>query len=321
VPANLTPEYHQAEEDYRRAGTTEEKLAALQRMLAVIPKHKGTEKIQADLKKRISKLKDAGERKPTAKAYNPYLIKCQGGGQVVLIGFPNSGKSSLVARLTGSTVDVDDYPFTTKMPQPRMMPYKDIMIQLVDTPPVTAEAIDPLFVNLLQACDLILIVVDVAVDSCLDQLDGCLKHLTGKHIVADDSWERCLLVLNKTDVEAARERLTILEEFIPPGLDKMRVSSLNGRGLDDLKQEVFSRLHIIRVYSKIPGKAPDMKAPFVIPRGSTILDFASAVHKDLARDLEKARVWGSARFDGQAVPQDYQLADGDIVELHVQKRG
>jgi len=143
VPANLTPQYHAAEEAFRRARTAEEKIAALQEMLAVIPKHKGTEKLQADIKRRIARLREEGKKKSKTRGYNPFNVEKQGAGQIVLAGYPNTGKSALVGVLTRAKVKVADYPFATSLPVAGMMPYEDTYVQLVDTPPIAPDNVPP----------------------------------------------------------------------------------------------------------------------------------------------------------------------------------
>ncbi|AZR72269.1 GTP-binding protein HSR1 [Anoxybacter fermentans] len=325
MPANLTPEYLAAEEAYRNAKTVEEKIAALEEMLATIPKHKGTDKMQADIKRRLSKLRKAGDnKKGGSRQYDPYLVEKQGAGQVVLVGFPNSGKSSLVKSLTNAKVKVAPYPFTTPLPQPGMMPYEDILIQLIDTPPITEEGIPGPFTTTIRNGDLLLLLTDLSTDECIDQLQMILKFLKEKRILRKELIEgvsaftidECIVIGSKADDEKSQERLEIIKELIPDSPDILPISTETGLNLDKLKELIFKKLKIIRIYSKVPGKNPDMDRPFILKEGSTVLDFARQIHKDFAENLKNARVWGSARFDGQAVPQDYQLKDRDIVELN-----
>lgn len=320
MPANLTPEYKSAEEAFRRATTVEEKIDALERMLSVIPKHKGTDKLQGELKKRLSKLRQGGGDKTSKSSSNPFLVEPHGAGQIPVVGFPNVGKSSLLTALTNATAAVGPYPFTTTLPQPGMMSVKDISIQLVDTPPLITEGLGEL-VAALQRADAYILVADVGSDECLEQLTESLQLLQRKHLIGQDlsdtsalvALEACLFVANKCDLPQAEENLLIVQELFPHPI--LPVSAKNGVHLDDLRLQAFAALGVVRIYSKIPGKPADMEAPFTIARGSTVLEFAQAVHRDLAENLKGARVWGSAKFDGQNVARDYVLADGDIVEL------
>lgn len=326
MPANLTPVYHAAEERFRQAKTKDEKIAALEEMLAVIPKHKGTDHLQADIKRRIAKLRDEGDEKGVAKSGDPFLIPKEGAGQVVLMGFPNTGKSALVGALTRAKVTVADYPFTTALPVFGMMSFEDILIQLVDLPPVTGEEMPKGMAGTLRLADLVAIAVDGGTDDCLDQWQGCLNLLNERRILEipgevegqhTKSPADFLLIMTKSDMAGAGERLGLLREMIPPGWLLTAVSVNDPESLAELRKMIFQRLQIIRVYSKIPGKDVDRSNPFVLKAGQTVLDMAGRVHRDFPDKLKSARVWGSARFPGQSVEKDYQLADGDIVELHV----
>ncbi len=315
MPANLTPQYHQAEQAFKAAKTVEEKIAALEEMLAVIPKHKGTEKLQADLKRRLSKLRKEGAQKSKAARYAPYRIPREGAGQVVLVGFPNTGKSSIVGALTRAKVAIADYPFSTTIPVAGMMPFEDIAIQLVDTPPINENGIEGGLVNLLQQTDLLVLTVDAAADNCLEQLETSINLLDQKKV--GFRRKSGFLLLTKVDHEHAQENLVLLKEFIPADLETLTISVNDHDAIEKFRQKVFSKLEIIRVYSKVPGRSPDLDTPFVLKKGSTVLDFARAIHRDFPNRLKSARVWGSAKFPGQAVDKSYVLQDRDIVELHV----
>ncbi|MEW5784974.1 MAG: GTPase [Bacillota bacterium] len=321
MPANLTPQYHVAEQQYRRAGTAEEKVKALQEMLAVIPKHKGTEKLQADIKKRIARLKEEGARKKQGKGFNPFGVEKQGAGQVVLVGYPNSGKSALVGALTRAKVKVADYPFSTPLPISGMMPYQDTYVQLVDTPPVAPDNIPPGIIGTFREADALMLVVDAASPACLDQLEGVLQLLQEREVI-DLSEEGeiiapvpFLITANKLDLPGSEANLQVLRE-LRPDLEILGISSI-GINLDDLRERLFAVLDIIRVYGKASGRPADMEQPFILKRGSTVLDFAAAVHRDFPHKLKSALVWGSSRFDGQAVPRDHVLGDRDVVELQL----
>lgn len=325
MPANLTPVYHAAEERFRQAKTKEEKIAALEEMLAVIPKHKGTDHMQADIKHRIAKLRE-DEEKGGSKTSDPFLIPKEGAGQVVLMGFPNTGKSALVGALTRARVTVAEFPFSTAMPVSGMMSFGDILIQLVDLPPVTAEEMPKGMAGTLRLADLVVITIDGGSDDCLDEWQGSLNLLNERRILvipgeaegpSTKSPADFLLLMTKFDTLGAGERLALLQEMLPPGWLPVTVSVNDPESLARLRKTIFDRLQIIRVYSKIPGKDADMSNPFVLKTGQTVLDMAAKVHRDFPEKLKHARVWGSAKFAGQSVEKDFPLADGDIVELHV----
>ncbi len=322
MPANLTPQYYEAEERYKAATSPEEKMTALKEMLSTIPKHKGTEKLQGDIKKRIAALKKDSEKKKSKNTFNPFHVEKQGAGQVVLVGFPNVGKSSLVAALTRAKTKVADYPFSTSLPVAGMMPYEDILIQLVDTPPITAEGIPGTLMATLQTAHCFLVVVDAADDLCVDHLTQVTDFLTQRRLVREEVPEgvraltpdRVLYVATKVLHEKAEENLSIVGELWE-GPRVLEVSTEGEKNLDVLKEEIFRVLKVNRIYTKAPGKEPDFTAPFILPKGSTVMELAESIHHEVAENLKGARVWGSARFDGQSVQRDYCLEDKDVVEL------
>jgi uncharacterized protein len=324
MPANLTPQYLEAESRFKSAKTTEEKIAVLEEMQATIPRHKGTEKMQADIKRRISKLRAEQQRKPTSRAGLIHRVDKEGAGQVALIGPPNSGKSQLVRSLTRAAPEVADYPFTTRLPLPGMLHFEDIQIQLVDLPPVHPEFAESWLYQIIRNADASLVVIDLSDPDLLEDLETTLAELTRAKVQLGDAtptetgWlnKRTLLVANKLDQPAARDNLEILRELYGERFRILPVSAESGAGLEELRRGVFDLLGIVRVYSKAPGKKADFTAPYVLKRGSHLADFASHVHKDFATQLKYARVWGHGRFEGQMINRDYLLQDKDVIELH-----
>ncbi len=328
MPANLTPQYHDADKRFREAKTAAEKISALEDMLALIPKHKGTEKMQADLKRRLSKAREEAQKKSKAGARgNTYHMPREGAGQVVLVGPPNSGKSTLLAMLTNAIPEVGDYPFTTRKPLPGMMEYENIKIQLVDLPPIAPEWTEGWVFALIRNADLVIGLVDLASDDVFEQMEQVRSQLaTHKirlmHQAGDESPEggeitkRALMVGNKEDAEGAKERGAFLVELYAADFPVLTISAASGSNLETLRRALYDGLGVLRVYTKSPGKKPEHDAPFVLKQGSTILDVAEAVHKDIASALKFARVWGADTFDGQRVTRDYVVQDGDVIELH-----
>lgn len=326
MPANLTQQYYAAEEVYKKASTPEEKLAALEEMLATIPKHKGTEKLQAEIKKKLSKMrKDGGSSKAGgSRQEDPFLIAGQGAGQVFLLGWPNAGKSALVGALTKAKVQVAEYPFSTALPVPGMMHHEDVGIQLVDAPPFVPEGLQGNFSTALRNSDMILLVLDLSDPDCVDHLDSMLEYLREKRILRDEvpqgvralTMDKLLVLGNKVDVADSDEVIRLIQELIPHCPTILPVSANTGENLKELTYLVFQRLNVIRVYTKRPGKQPDMNRPFILPQGSTVYQLAESIHKDIADNLRTAKVWGSSKFDGQAVNHDYVLSDRDVVELN-----
>jgi len=324
MPANLTPEYLKAEERYRQARTPEEKLAALREMLATIPKHKGTEKLQAEIKRRIAQFRQQPKKKGPTRSSLDYIER-EGAGQVALVGLPNSGKSSIVACLTNARPEVAEYPFSTLRPLPGMMDYEDIQIQLIDLPPLSREYTEGWVYAHIRNADLVLLTVDLSSEEpelgLLETLE--LLEEAGIKLISRGKggfhegqlYKRALGCGTRLDQPGAREKLEMLRET-EPRLAWVGVSTTTGQGLEDLRRALFEALEIIRVYTKEPGKKPDLEKPYILPRGSTVLDLAREIHQDLARSFRYARLWGSSRFDGQQVPRDHPVQDKDIVEIH-----
>jgi ribosome-interacting GTPase 1 len=328
MPANLTPEYLDAERAFKEAATTPEKIAALEHMLAVIPKHKGTEKMRGELRRKLARLRQETERARRAgpsRSAPLYHVDKEGAGQVALAGAPNTGKSLLLRRLTAAAPEVADYPFTTRHPVPGMMLFEDIQIQLVDLPPLDPQYGEAWVPQAIRAADAALIVVDLAALELLDEVENTLAVLERAKIAVEKRSELpygfvarpALLVANKLDCPGARDNFTALVELYGQRFPAVAVSAESGEGLEALKRAVFDLLGIIRVYTKERGKKPDLTAPYVLKAGSTVADLAARVHKDFLAHLKFARLWGHGRFEGQMVHRDHVLADRDVVELHV----
>jgi len=326
MPTNLPPDYFAAQERYRVAQSTAEKIACLQEMLAIIPKHKGTEHLIGDLRRRLSKLKAAAQApRKVGKRESAFSIDRAGAGQAVVVGPANVGKSALVAALTGVALEVGDYPYTTREPTPAMMPWEDIQIQLIDTPPLSADYVEPELRQLIRRADLIVLVVDVQTDP-LQQLQETSELLLQWRIaprqrrgLPSDTpnmlYVPFLVAANKCD-DAQCDEFYEIFQALAEGWTSLPISAATGRNLAALKRAIFEGLEIIRVYTKVPGKEPDRQKPFVLPRGSTVADLAAKIHHDLLERLSVARVWGSGVFDGQSVGREHVLHDGDVVEIH-----
>ena len=326
MPANLTPVYREAEAKFKAAVTREEKISALEEMLRVIPKHKGTEHLQADLRSRLSKLRQEPKKKTVAKGLSHKIPK-EGAGQIALVGAPNSGKSSLVATLTHAKPEVAPYPLTTLKATPGMMAYHDVGFQLIDLPPLCHEHVEPWVYDLIRAADLAWLVVSV--QSPLQGLELTEELLASKAIglyPAGDptpstprpgwTYKKTLLVVTGMDLPGAGGDLEALEELVEIPWPRVAVSATTGEALGELGDATFQALEIIRVYAKEPRKEPDMSRPFTLPVGSTVQDLARAIHKEIAEEVKFARVWGPSAFDGQSVHEHHVLAEGDVVELH-----
>jgi hypothetical protein len=325
MPANLTPDYLEAERRFKSAKATDEKIAAIEEMMATIPRHKGTEKMQADLKRRLSKLRGEQARRPTSRIGIIHRVEKEGAGQVAMVGPPNSGKSLLVRRLTHAMPEVADYPFTTRVPLPGMMPYEDVQVQLVDLPPVHPDFPESWLYQIIRNADAALLVVDLSDPDLLEDLETTLGQLAGAKVQLAQGnlpdvpgWLRkpTLLVANKIDMSGAPEDLEILRELYGERFVLTRLSAETGEALEPLRQAVFELLEVIRVYTKAPGKKLERTAPYVLKRGSRLIDLAGHVHQDFLAQLKYARLWRKGRFEGQMVNRDHVLEDKDVVELH-----
>ncbi len=327
MPANLPPAYLEAEKRYREAKAPEDKVDALEEMLAVIPKHKGTDKLRADLRRRVSKFKDqAQKKKGTSKRKTAFSVEKEGAAQVVVIGPPNSGKSSLIAILTNASPEVANFPHTTQKPTPGMASYENIQFQLVDTPPITKDYLDPLMADLIRRADIVVILLDLYADA-LQQFEDTVHILQTLRIFPEGTpvttdltkppfIKKMLVTVNKMDKPEDEETLEIFIELADMNLPCLGMSTHTGKNLMTFIEKLFDLSEVIRVYTKVPGNEPDMKKPFVIPKESTLEDLACKIHKDFVKKLKHAKIWGTAVRNGQMVQRDYVMQDGDVVEIH-----
>lgn len=326
MPANLTPQYFEAEKRYRAAKEIDDKIAALQEMLAVMPRHKGTDKLHASLRGKIAKLSQESERKLATARRAGFLIRREGAGQIILVGPANAGKSQILAMLTAASPEIAMYPYTTQVPLPGMMPFEDIQIQLVDTPPIGHRNVKSLISNVLRVADLIAMVVDVSndpvadIESTLVELEECRvvavglpTERAGEGIHA----QRMVIIANKCDLPGADVKLRKLDRRFGRVFPIFPVSAEELMGFEELPGHLFAALEIIRVYTKAPGQKADMNEPVILAKNSTVGDAAAELHKDFRHGLKHAVVWGSGKFDAQTVSKSHVLADGDIVEFHM----
>jgi ribosome-interacting GTPase 1 len=326
MPANLTPVYREAEAKYKAAVTREEKIAGLEEMLRTIPKHKGTEHLQADLRSRLSKLKQEPKKKSGSKGLSHKILK-EGAGQIALVGPPNAGKSSLVSELTHAKPDVAPYPLTTLKAVPGMMPFEDISFQLIDLPPLCHEHVEPWVYDLIRAADLVWLVISSRAPlQGLELVEELIeKKAIGLYPAGGDlpqdarpgwSYKRTILVVTGMDLPGAQGDLEALEELMEIPWPKVLVSTTEEGGMTPLGAATFEALEIIRVYSKEPRKDPDLTKPFTLRKGSTVEDLAKSIHKEIAQGIKFARVWGPSVHDGQTVQGQHVLEEGDVVEIH-----
>ena len=328
MPANLPPDYFEAEKDFREAKTPEAKVEALEEMLSIVPKHKGTDKLRANLRRRLSKFKDQSQKKKgVSKRKAAFSIGREGAAQVAVIGPPNVGKSSLIDLLTNTFPEIADFPHTTQKPTQGMASYEDIQYQLVDTPPITKEYMEPLMGDLIRRADILVVLLDLY-GSTLQQYEDVMDILHSLRVYADESEvpadlrkppfiKKILIVANKMDKPEDVEDLDVFMELTEMRMPCIGMSVRTGKNIPLFMERIFDLSEVIRVYTKSPGKEPDMKAPYVIPRESTLEELAGRIHKDFVKQLKNARIWGRAVRDGQMVQRDYVMQDGDVVEINV----
>ncbi|MCD6434157.1 MAG: 50S ribosome-binding GTPase [Candidatus Diapherotrites archaeon] len=313
MPANLPPHYFEAEKRYRLAKTPQEKTAALEEMLAIMPKHKGTDKLRAELRHRMAKLAQAPDKKSAARRASMVIPK-EGAAQVAVIGLPNSGKSQLVASITNTSPAVAQYPFTTQDVTPAMMAYENIQIQLLDTPPLSSQPLIWWLPPILRRADALLAVIDLSNEPA-SQMATITSQL--ENLRVETRQTKLLLVANKLDLDHNKKHYTALRNRYQGLLPTVAVSATTGDGLEDMKHKLYQVLDIIRIYTKTPGQKPDLNDPIILARGSTLAQAAASVHKDFAAGLKYARIWGSGKHDGIMAKRDHVMQDGDVIELHL----
>ena len=333
MPANLPPEYYKLKHQLEAAKTDDERLSLLEEMLRITPKHKGSEKVISDLRRRIAKLRNAPDKKGATKRHS-HLIPKQGAGQIILLGAPNVGKSRFLASCTNAKPDISRTPFTTREPAVGMLNYENIQFQIIDTPPVTADFVQPEILDLARNSDILLIIVNLGGDDVLDEVGVVTSKLKAAKIVIarevhgdgvdensssteSSSIKPALIVANQIDIPNASDRLEILSEFYGETFEIYPLSAATGEGREHLEKAIYDKLEILRVYTKSPGKRVDRDDPIVLPMGSTVIDAAMRLHRDFAANLKFARVWGVNWHDGQSVSRDDHVHDGDILEFHI----
>jgi small GTP-binding protein len=317
MPANLTPQYMEAEKRFKQAGSLEDKVAALEEMMATIPKHKGTEKLQAELKKKMSALrKETEQHKKTGKRES-FVVEREGARQLALVGAPNSGKSQLLRTLTNAAPEVADYPYTTRIPVPGMLQFENVRFQLVDLPPISPEYTEAWVPQIIRNADAVLWIVDLSDDDVLERLDETTEFLAAAH--TDLNGMKVLIVGNKNDAPGAADRMAFVTESHGGRFPSTTISgaTASAKEIEAFKRLVYDFLEVVRVYTKAPGKKPDFNDPYVVAKGSTVLDVAEKVHREFAENLKFARIWGDGKVDGIMVPRDFVIGEGDILELHV----
>jgi len=331
MPANLPPQYYELEREYKQERDPREKLRLAQELLRIMPKHKGTDKLQGEMKAKISQhkklLESPGKSHGTRQAKATDYIEREGAGQIIFIGPPNSGKSSLIDVLTRAKPLVADYPYSTREPLAGMMTFETVQIQLVDTPPISSDQYDSYMSNLIRNADIVLLVCDLSDSKLLDKIDVLVKQLEEKRIILQPEVKeqhedprymikKTILCAHKFYDDESGESLSQLEERLP-GFTVIKTSIIDDESMERLKRALFEFLKIIRVYTKHVGKEVKLEDPVILPVGGTVEDAAIEIHKDFGKKLKFAKIWGKGKFDGQRVNREYQLSDEDVIEFHM----
>ena len=333
MPANLTPPYKKAEQRFREAADDQERLDCLQEMLKLVPKHKGTEKIQAEIKAKIAKIKKSPGQKSGGASKQKALdnIPREGAAQIPLVGPPNCGKSQFLASVSHAHPLVADYPFATREPVTGMMTWENVKFQLIDLPPIAPESYDGWMTSILFRADAVFLFADLSSDSLIEEISAVTALLkehrislcAPNHEIDDEDYsldevvKKTFLVANKCDLDEDDIRLGFLREEFGAKLPIYRINSITKEGIAQLESDLFSTLHLLRVYTKTPGHDADRNDPVVLHIGATVEDAAYSIHKDFAERLQFAKIWGIGKHDGQRVQKEFVLTDGDVLEFHI----
>lgn len=300
MPINAGYEYFAAEKKYAAAKTTDEKIAALEEMIKAAPKHKSSENFVANLKQRLNKTIEKKEKsKKTGKSTKKSIRK--EGFQCVIVGFTNSGKSAILSKLTNAKPLVSPYAFSTYTPELGTMDFTGVRAQIIDMPAIGADAFD---IGLVNTADcLIEVITDIQE---LNNLNPILQKATGKRII----------VYNKVDLKTSEERRKLEATLKSKKIDAIITSAETGEGIEEIKESIFSKMNVMRIYMKEPGKEPS-KIPLVIDTGSTIKDAAEAIAKGFSKRIKESKVTGpSGKFPNQKVGISHVLKDRDVIEFH-----
>lgn len=329
MPANLPPQYYEEEKRLRAARTPVEKAAILETLLRIIPKHKGTEKLQGDLKRRLAKARNQqGKKSGGSRRGDEHHVEKEGAGQVVLAGLPNVGKSQILDALTNASPQIADYPYSTLKPLSGMARFENVRIQLVDVPPLPWEVTDTWVTNILRNADAICVVAEL-IDDPVGQVEILLEEMEQRKIpilrrdepIGEVSGgihpKRLFIAGTKLDLPGAEEGARVLKEAFAGHYAMVPMSAKEGNGTDAFLAEAFGVLDRVRVYTRAPGKKPDLESPFVFRKGTTIIEMAREIHKDFARTFRTARIYSEDKYNGQRVSKDFVLRDGDVIELIV----
>ncbi len=299
MPINARPEYYTAEKRYLEAKTLDEKIFYLEEMIKTAPKHKGSENLLAELKTRLKKLKEKEEKSKKKKTGSKGIKK--EGFQFVLVGFPNSGKSSLLTKLTNARPHITEHAFSTFQPELGTFEFQGIKAQIIDQPSLGNENFD---IGLVNNADCLIYVVENFED--IDKINSLIPRAQSKK----------LIVFNKSDLLSSEQKRKLEATIKSKRLNGVLVSTFTNENLEELKQKILHETGLIRIYMKEPGK-PASPIPLVLLPQSTVKDVAEKILKGFSSKVKETRITGpSSKFLNQKVGLSHIVKDLDVIEFH-----
>lgn len=303
MPINAHPEYIAAEKEYYKSENDEDRLLALEKMISVLPGHKGAENLRAQIKLRYKKLKEKLEKeKKSKKGGNRQGIKKED-LQSVIVGKTHSGKSSFMNLVTNVVLEIGDYEFVTKSPVVGIMNYDGVGIQLIEVPAIGSEYYDRGIVN---SADVILIFLEKLTD--LEEVTKVLERAPGKKII----------VFTKTDLLNENEKRKISATLSSKKYNFLLISTHTKENIEELKEKLFQSFGKIRVYTKQPEQKQRSPKPLILAPKSKVKHVAEKILKGLSQKVKTAKIWGpSSKYGGQIVGLQHELKDLDTVEFKI----
>ena len=306
MPINASPEYLKAEQEYQQAGSDEDRILALEKMLKTMPTHKSAENLRKNIRTRYKKLRQEIAKSRKLKKSLKKGIK-KGEMQAVLIGLTNSGKSSILKTLTNTNPKIASYGFTTKEPEIGILNYQGCSIQIIDMPPIASENFDKSIVN---NTDVLLIVVEKTheIKTILDFIKNLKEN------------KKEIVIFNKTDLYDEETKRKIYETLRSKKYNFVLTSTLTNTGVNELKEKIFNSFNVLRIYTKHPGKEKNKEdIPVIMPPNSTLEDVAEKILHGYSKKVKYAKIWGpSSKFPGQQIGLKHIVKDKDIVEFVIE---
>lgn len=301
MPINADFEYANAEQEYQQASTDEQRLVALEKMIRTMPKHKSAEALRKNLRTRYKKLKEEIENKKKARKGKTKGIK-KAEMQAVLVGFTNSGKSSILKSLTNAQPKIAGYGFTTTEPEIGTLNYQGCDIQIIDLPPINSEHLNKSIVN---NADTILIITEK-----IEDIKNILNAITNQNT-------KKIVVFNKTDLYDEGTKRKISENLKSKRYDFVLVSALTKEGIEELKEKILNSFDVIKIYTKHPGKKEKYwDKPVVLYPNSTLENVAEKILHGFSKKVKYAKITGpSCKFPNQKVGLKHVVKDKDVVEF------